>query len=138
MKLLMNNLPTTSDLLDQCYDRATNNMPELGVTTLGTDASFRAELKHWYEPCWEIYRFRGNHVLIAANRPNKKEIFEGDSNGRLGSYIRLAQVSRRSVHNALRIARMLCNTDARRKILIPRDWLIGISEINTDLKVYSL
>ena len=138
MKLLMNKLPTTSQLLSTCYERGTNNHPELGVTHLGSDARFRPELKAWNEPSWEIYRFPGGHVVVAANRPSKKEVIAGELNGRWGSYISLAQVSRPALRNALRIARGLCVVPTRRTLLVPRDSLIGIAEICTDLNISSI
>jgi hypothetical protein len=138
MKLLPNKLPTTHELLACGKARTTNNLPELNPLELGVPATERPALKDWDEPNWCISAYPGGHVIVTANRPSQQEIRDGELTGRWGSFIRLAQVNRASVRNALRIARRLCKEPARQHIILPQEWFVGIAEILTDLKVYTI
>lgn len=140
MKLLANNIPSTQYLLSSCFEAQTDNQQELGSVAgwRWQEAFHRPYLRDWDKPSWEIYRWHGGHVIVAANRPCKRELCEGERNGRWGSFIRLAVVSRHSMRNALRIARRLCKTPVRRTAVIPLEWLVGIAEIQTNIKLVAL
>lgn len=138
MKLLEYKLPTTHVLIATCARRQTTNLPEMNPLELGVPATERPELKDWDEPNWCISAYPGGHVIITSNRPTRKEIRDRELTGRWGSFIRLAQVNRTAVRNALRIARILCNRPVREHIIIPQEWFVGIAEILTDLKLFTI
>lgn len=114
------------------YKSTTNNWPVL--PDWGHDGE-RPYLKRYDEPYWEIYVDEDDTVSVVACRPSRREVKEGDLNGRHSSVIRLAEVNRPAIKNALRLARILCRCNPKIGTLIDPEMLDGIEVIESDIPV---